>query len=244
MYTCVHAYTKYRYTKCTHMYICTQNKIYMYTHVCLCTIWIVSGQRNWVACPRIPLLVHKRQFSVCIRHVGFLGGSAVRNPPANAEDVAFPGLGRSPCRRKWQPTPVFLPGKSHGQRSLVGYSPWGHKELDMTERLKHHHHTRLLPDYSGRAVLWRVTTISEHTHCAKLCAELNTHCILLWNYCHHFIGEENEGREMTHPRLDVSRRWKRASQLIGCAVSLHSDPTRRKWKTKLKNRKSWLPGHG
>ena len=38
-------------------------------------------------------------------------------------------------RRKWQPTPVFLPGKSPGQRSLVGYSPWGHKELYMTERL-------------------------------------------------------------------------------------------------------------
>ena len=36
-------------------------------------------------------------------------------------------------RRKWQPTLVFLPGKSHGQRSLVGYSPWGCKELDMTE---------------------------------------------------------------------------------------------------------------
>ena len=34
-------------------------------------------------------------------------------------------------RRKWQPTPVFLPGKSHGQRSLAGYSPWGSKELDM-----------------------------------------------------------------------------------------------------------------
>ena len=38
-------------------------------------------------------------------------------------------------RRKWQPTPVLLPGKSHWWRSLVGYSPWGHKELDMTERL-------------------------------------------------------------------------------------------------------------
>ena len=38
-------------------------------------------------------------------------------------------------RRKWQPTPVLLPGKSHGQRSLIGYSPWGHKESDMTERL-------------------------------------------------------------------------------------------------------------
>ena len=36
-------------------------------------------------------------------------------------------------RRKWQPTPVFLPGESHGWRSLVGYSPWGHKESDMTE---------------------------------------------------------------------------------------------------------------
>ena len=37
--------------------------------------------------------------------------------------------------RKWQPTPVLLPGKSHGRRSLVGYSPWGRKNSDMTERL-------------------------------------------------------------------------------------------------------------
>ena len=40
-----------------------------------------------------------------------------------------------PCRRKWQPTPVFLPGKSHGPRILVGYSPWGVKESNTTERL-------------------------------------------------------------------------------------------------------------
>ena len=47
-----------------------------------------------------------------------------------------PWVRKMPWRRKWQPTPVFLPGKSHGHRSLVGYSPWGHKkELDMTERL-------------------------------------------------------------------------------------------------------------
>ena len=38
-------------------------------------------------------------------------------------------------RRVWQPTPVFLPGESHGQRSLTGDSLWGHKELDMTEQL-------------------------------------------------------------------------------------------------------------
>ena len=38
-------------------------------------------------------------------------------------------------RRRWHPTPVLLPGKSHRQRSLVGYSPWGHEELGTTERL-------------------------------------------------------------------------------------------------------------
>ena len=42
--------------------------------------------------------------------------------------------GKIPWRREWQHTPVFLPEKSHGQRRLVGYGPWGCKELDMTER--------------------------------------------------------------------------------------------------------------
>ena len=41
-------------------------------------------------------------------------------------------------RRQWHPTPVLLPGKSHGQRSLVGCSPWGHEESDMTEQLHFH----------------------------------------------------------------------------------------------------------
>ena len=48
---------------------------------------------------------------------------------------SIPGSGTSPWRRKWQPTPVLLPGESHGWRSLVGYSPWGCKESDTTERL-------------------------------------------------------------------------------------------------------------
>ena len=46
-----------------------------------------------------------------------------------------PCFRKIPWRRNWQPTPVFLPGKSHGWKSLVGYSPWGRKELDTTERL-------------------------------------------------------------------------------------------------------------
>ena len=49
-----------------------------------------------------------------------------------------PWVGKIPWRRKWQSTPGLLPGKSHGQRSLVGHSPWGRKELDMTERLQFH----------------------------------------------------------------------------------------------------------
>jgi len=47
-------------------------------------------------------------------------------------------------RRKWQPTPVFLPGKSRGQRSLMGYSPWGCKESDTTEQLNHNNTERAL----------------------------------------------------------------------------------------------------
>ena len=42
-------------------------------------------------------------------------------------------VGKVPWRRKWLPTPIFLPGEFHGQKSLVGYSPWCHKELDTTE---------------------------------------------------------------------------------------------------------------
>ena len=46
-----------------------------------------------------------------------------------------PCIGKIPWRRKWQPTPAFLPGESHGQRSLAGCSPWGHKRSDMTQHV-------------------------------------------------------------------------------------------------------------
>ena len=67
---------------------------------------------------------------------GFPGGSDGKASACNAGDPGLiPGLGKIPWRRKWQPTPVLLPGKFHGQRSLVGYSPWGRKESDKTEQL-------------------------------------------------------------------------------------------------------------
>ena len=54
-----------------------------------------------------------------------------------------PWVGKIPWSRKWQPTPVFFPGKSHGQRSLAGYSPWGYKYADTTEKsTRVHTHTQ------------------------------------------------------------------------------------------------------
>ena len=70
----------------------------------------------------------------------------------NAGDVgSIPGFGKIPWRSKWQLTPVFLPGKSHRQRSLAGYSLWGHKEL-----------TRL--SYQTTATLTTITTLQRNSN--------------------------------------------------------------------------------
>ena len=68
--------------------------------------------------------------------MGFPGGSEVKASASNAGDPgSIPGSGRSPGEGNGNPLPVFLPGESHGRRRLVGYSPWGRKESDTTERL-------------------------------------------------------------------------------------------------------------
>ena len=59
----------------------------------------------------------------------------VKNLPAMQETQVQSLVKKIPCRREWLPTPVFLPGESHGQRSLGGYSVRSHKASDMTERL-------------------------------------------------------------------------------------------------------------
>ena len=70
----------------------------------------------------------------------------VHQPVKQATCEFDPWVRKTPWRRKWQPTPVVLPGKFHGQRSLVGYSPWGREESDMTEckhtRVKRHSSTQ------------------------------------------------------------------------------------------------------
>ena len=59
----------------------------------------------------------------------------VKNPPVTQESQVLSWVGNCPWRRDWIPTPIFLPGEPHGQRSLVGCVPWGHRESDTAERL-------------------------------------------------------------------------------------------------------------
>ena len=82
----------------------------------------------------------------------------VKNLPAHAGGIR--DMASNPWRRKWQLTPVFLPGESQGQRSLAGYSLWGHKELDTTEWLHMHIQPNIKPvsNAQGRVVLY---------HCIK-----------------------------------------------------------------------------
>ena len=68
--------------------------------------------------------------------MGFSGGTSGKESVCQVRDVWFePQLRKIPWSRKWQPTPVFLPGKPHRQRSLAGYSPRGCKESDMAKQL-------------------------------------------------------------------------------------------------------------
>ena len=70
----------------------------------------------------------------CVMWKNFPGGSDGKASACNEGDPGLiPGSGRSPWGRKWQPTPVLLPGQSHGQRSLLSSSPWGLKESGTTE---------------------------------------------------------------------------------------------------------------
>ena len=82
------------------------------------------------------LLVSEQHSTIWIELLGLPCSSDDKESACNAGDPGLiPGSGRSPGVKEWQPTPVFLPGESHGQKSMVGYSPWACKELDTTEQL-------------------------------------------------------------------------------------------------------------
>ena len=89
---------------------------------------------------------------ICMCLLSPLVVQRVEHLPAMWETWFDPWVGKILWRRKWQPTPVPLPGKSHGPGNPVGYSPWDGKESDMTERL--------------------------HFHCPRVCVCV---CVCVWN---------------------------------------------------------------
>ena len=125
--------------------------------------------------------------------MGFPGSSEVKASACNVGDPgSIPGLGRFPWRRKWQPTPVFLPGESHGQTSLVGYSPRGRKESDKTEQLHFHFHFRFIIAFLPRSkrllISWLQswsTVILEHKKIKSI-----TVSIVSPSICHEVMGSD------------------------------------------------------
>ena len=94
--------------------------LYVISPLRLCSNLLIKHQSYWIRASLI--------------------AQSVKNLLAMQETWVRSWIGKIPWRRQWHPTPVLLPGKSHGWRSLVGCSPWGHKESDTTERLHFHFH--------------------------------------------------------------------------------------------------------
>ena len=140
MFSCVHKRFVLTYNVC--MSWLTTSIVCVYFHCTITTTGCLLPLRKGMymdvclpvyTCVCIPSNKHWLLLITCI----FFNWASqvalvVKNLSANAEDVRDAGLipvGREDSwRRAWQPTPVLLPGESHGQRSLAGYSPWGHKE--------------------------------------------------------------------------------------------------------------------
>ena len=112
----------------------------------VCGFGVTLGSLHVEAQGYVPALLENLHGVSCSGACWLLGGAwfqcrasvvaqMVRRLPGVQETQVWSLSWENPWRRKWQPTPVLLPGRFHGERSLVGYSPRGHKELDTTERL-------------------------------------------------------------------------------------------------------------
>ena len=101
-------------------------------------LWILEKTYAPSGCAASALLPKDPSKSISLSGAqtkGFPGSSNGKESACNAEDQVQSLVGKIPWRRERLLTPVFLPGKFHGQRSLVGYSPWGRRESNTTERL-------------------------------------------------------------------------------------------------------------
>ena len=133
---------------------------------------------------------------------GFLGGSMVESTSQCRKHQFDPWVWKMPWRRKWQPTPVLLPGKSHGQRSLASYSPWGHKRVrdDLATKQQH---MSVVPHSPHSVLLSMVSVIHSEWQSTNIkwnISEINNSqiltCMLLWVMKFHTI--------LLHPTCDMT----------------------------------------
>ena len=105
------------------------------------------------------------------KHTHSLVAQMVKSLSSMQETWIIPGVRRNPWRREWLPTPIFLPGEFHGQRSLGGFSSWGCKESDMTEWLTLSHFFAFISQQiiNGRSGIW---TSVQFSSVAQLCPTL------------------------------------------------------------------------
>ena len=107
------------------------------------------------------------RFDAILRGMGFAGSSVVKNLPAMQETQATQvrSLGQEdPWRRKWQPTPVFFPVKSHGQRSLAGYSPWGCRVRHTLVTKQHLRSLKLWNSFAMEIMFSYHLNLGQHSH--------------------------------------------------------------------------------
>ena len=122
-------------------------------------------------------------------HSYIYSGSVVKNPPAKAGDEGYkfdPWVRKIPWSRKWQATPILFSGESHGQRSLAGYSPWGHERvghnlatkqqhiyLDVLSHILFHHSLLQDIDYSYLSYV-----ACLFVHFVYSCVSVNPKCLI------------------------------------------------------------------
>ena len=118
-----------------------------------------------------------RNYQLLFLQLGFPGGATGKELAywckRQKKRRFFPWVGKIPWKRAWQPTPVFFPGESHGQGSLLSYGPQGHTELDTTKATQH---ARTSP---VRSFLSGVIFVS----CSLLCSDKILPRVLFWSWC-------------------------------------------------------------
>ena len=139
----------------------------------------------------LPFTVNLSLFSF----IGFPGGAELKTLPANAGGAkdagSIPGWGRFPWSKKWQPTPVFLPGKSHGQRSLAGAGSWGHSQTQLSNWAQnstsnifypHYYLSMYFIDFFITHLYWLVWHSLLNENLASILLQQYLHNIILTSY--------------------------------------------------------------